>query len=512
MRRDRAYRERLLEQAQSRRFLQDAPIQQARRLCGCSQLTAACGKLTPPTIFVSVPDHVWKRGDLPVADQTGPTPGRVAAGEQKPVGDPNRELDQVMNINHHIRGVLCGAAAVLSGSTGYGQFLPNNYCQQPESTGTVAVVDYNPATGEEYAPLELPSPVANETTTYAPMQPGGYSPYGMEESSMLIDEGPLRLETCNCGGRCERCSPRPRWTATAESVWFERSGADRHPLSFNGSNLPDIMSTRDLDYGTANGYRLTLTKALASLSNTSFELSYLGIDDWDDQSQVVDPGNLDSFLRAGFPNSDQFRNAYSQTVFAETSLDSVEVGARRYWATKKGSIASVMAGFRYIHIADDLLFLSNDSDPAVSADDIGRYTVRTKNDLVGGQIGGTLASQCTSKFSAGAKLKTGIFANFNEQNGHLLNVPAPQAPTTDLYSRASGTSLSAMVETGLFANYRFSSCMGVRAGYDVFIIDGLALTANQLDYTANQFQGQPFINNTSSLVFYGPTLGLWVNW
>ena len=94
----------------------------------------------------------------------------------------------------------------------------------------------------------------------------------------------------------------------------------------------------------------------------------------------------------------------------------------------------------------------------------------------------------------------------------LNQCPAAEPPSSDLYSQASGTSLSAMVETGLFANYQFSSCLGVRAGYDVFIIDGLALTANQLDYTANQFQGQSFINDASSLVFYGPTVGFWANW
>lgn len=272
------------------------------------------------------------------------------------------------------------------------------------------------------------------------------------------------------------------------------------------------MSTRDQDYGTGNGYRLTLARALACSSNTSMELSYLDIDGWDGQSQVVDPGNLDSFLRAGVMNAEQFRNAYAHTAMAATSLNSVEVNARRYCASKNGWMASALAGFRFIHIADDFLFLSNDSNPAVSPDDFGLYGVRTKNNLVGGQIGGSLANQCTCKFSAGVKMKTGIFANFNEQNGHIVNVQPPDPPSTDLYSRATGTSLSAMVETGLFANYQFSSCMGVRAGYDVFIIDGLALTANQLDYTANQFQGQSFINDTSSLVFYGPTVGFWANW
>ncbi len=431
-----------------------------------------------------------------------------------------------MSINHHVCGVFC-AVALLSGSTGYGQVLSNESCQQLGSTTEVAAADFNPATGEDVKPPELASPDCIQATTFSVMQPSVCSPCGMEEpvfeelvTAEAVKEEPVTqttaapayIQACDCGDRCDRCCPRLCWTATAESVWFERSGADRHPLSFLGSNEPDVMSTRNQDHGTANGYRLTLARALACWCNTNMELSYLAIDDWDGQSQVVDPGNLDSFLRAGFPNSDQFRNAYAQTAFVETSLNSVEVNARRYCAAKNGWMASALAGFRYIHIADDFLFLSNDSDPAVSPDDFGLYGVRTKNDLVGGQIGGSLASQCTCKFSAGVKLKTGIFANFNEQNGQLLNVQPPAAPSADLYSHASGTSLSAMVETGLFANYQFSSCCGVRAGYDVFIIDGLALTANQLDYTANQFQGQSFINDTSSLVFYGPTAGLWVTW
>lgn len=458
----------------------------------------------------------------------------------KSIGDPNRELDQVMTIKHHLCG-LFAAAAVLSGSTGYGQVLSNECCKQPVSGAEVAVADcdpvtsedsevaaadcdpatgedgevtaadYNPATGEDLAQVVQTSADSGPTTC-SEEDSIVCEPCSLEEPVMMTDELPFQLQSCECEGSCNRCCPRICWTATFEGLWFERTGADRHPLSFTGSNQPDVMSTRSLDYGTSNGYRATLARSLACSSNTNLELAYLGIDNWDGYAQVVDPGVLDSFLRVGVPNSDQFRNAYSHTVFGKTRLHSAEVNARRYCAPKRGWMATALAGFRYLHIDDDLLFLSNDSDPAVNPDDIGLYAVGTENNLVGGQIGGSLANQCTCRFSTGVKLKTGIFANFNEQKGRLLNVPAPLPPSTDLYSKHSSTSLSAVVETGLFAAYQLTSCVGVRAGYDVFIIDGLAMSANQLDYTANQFQGQSFVNDNSSLVFYGPTVGLWLNW
>src|SRR6185369_99019 len=142
----------------------------------------------------------------------------------------------------------------------------------------------------------------------------------------------------------------------------------------------------------------------------------------------------------------------------------------------------------------------------------GLYTAKTRNNLVGGQIGGVLTRWLGDNFNINFKLKAGLFANFAEQNSHLLNQQPLVPPSVDVYSHATKTSLATVIETGVYGNWLFANNWGVRGGYDVFIFSGLALGPSQLDFTGNQFQGQPYINANDTLVATGPSVGLWHTW
>jgi hypothetical protein len=327
----------------------------------------------------------------------------------------------------------------------------------------------------------------------------------------LVDLGCSDKACDPIGDAGQICCPCPCWTLLVEALGLQRDRPTQFGTTFPGSNDPSILNTNDLDFDFAPGCRLTLSRVCGC--NAAWEISYFGIGSWSESASVTDPNRgLDPFLRTDIPHIPNFRNAFRQTIRNDTDLHSLEVNHRRSVAVNCLWSASVLAGFRYLHISDDFEYLSNDVDPSIDPTDIGLYTVKTTNDLVGGQIGGLLTRCLGSQFSAGVKLKAGLFANFAEQDSHLLNQQPNVPPSTDLFSHATKTQLSSVIETGVLGTWQFARNWGIQGGYDVFIVSGLALAPAQLDFTANTFHSQPFIGTSGTLVAHGPTIGLWHTW
>lgn len=359
--------------------------------------------------------------------------------------------------------------------------------------------DYNPVTHRRMTPHDFganpgraPFTLVSATTT----------PDGVEAAGGCTDG--------TCGEPCcQSCCPC--WTVLAEAIFFKRDEPRNFGLTYPGSNDPSVLNTNDLDYRFMPGVRLTISKMCCC--DSGWEASYFGIQNWSETASVTDPNRgLDSFLRQGIPNIPNFRNAFRQTLTEGTDLHSFEINKRRYINNGGPWEASILGGFRYFYLSDNLQFLSNDVDPAIDPTDIGLYTAKTRNNLVGGQIGGVLTRWLGDNFNINFKLKAGLFANFAEQNSHLLNQQPLVPPSVDVYSHATKTSLATVIETGVFGNWLFANNWGVRGGYDVFIFSGLALAPSQLDNTANTFYHTAYINADDSLVAHGPTVGLWHTW
>jgi hypothetical protein len=362
--------------------------------------------------------------------------------------------------------------------------------------------DYNPVTHRRMTPHEFG---ANPTRL----------PYTLVSTTTAAEGAETTSASCDgaCGDACDvGCnSCCPCWTFLAEAIWLQRDQPTNFGLTFPGSNDPSILNTNDLDYRFMPGYRLTVLKSCCC--DSAWEASYFAIDNWSESASVTNPNRgLDSFLRVGIPNIPNFRNAFRQTITGGTDLYSFELNKRRTLNTGGPWEATILGGFRYFYLSDNLQFLSNDVDPAIDPTDIGLYTTKTRNNLVGAQIGGVLTRWVGDTLNINFKLKAGLFANFTEQNSHLMNQQPLLPPNVDLYSSANKTSLATVIETGVYGNWAFANNWGLRGGYDVFIFSGLALAPSQLDFTANQFQGQPFINADDTLVAHGPTIGVWHTW
>ncbi len=75
----------------------------------------------------------------------------------------------------------------------------------------------------------------------------------------------------------------------------------------------------------------------------------------------------------------------------------------------------------------------------------------------------------------------------------------------------SGGQLSFLGELGLNGNYKFSECLSLRGGYQVYWVEGLALAPEQLDFTDTDTSGTSLDKN-GGLFIHGAHAGLMAQW
>jgi hypothetical protein len=61
------------------------------------------------------------------------------------------------------------------------------------------------------------------------------------------------------------------------------------------------------------------------------------------------------------------------------------------------------------------------------------------------------------------------------------------------------------------AIYRINRVWGIRAGYSLLWLDGLALAPDQFDFTTNANSGTQLVNS-SGIFYHGANLGLEARW
>ena len=132
---------------------------------------------------------------------------------------------------------------------------------------------------------------------------------------------------------------------------------------------------------------------------------------------------------------------------------------------------------RYIYFNDQLTLTGVDD----ASGDIEQLDSQTTNNLVGVQTG-VLFVHGWSRVQWEAGLKFGLMANIYRQQLTDTASNSSGVPTGFVPYDASnnGCDLSALFEVSLAACYRLTDHLGLRLGYQVYDITGLALAPRQL--------------------------------
>lgn len=309
---------------------------------------------------------------------------------------------------------------------------------------------------------------------------------------------PTSYETILPSNTC-CCDHQPTWTGEVEFVHFrrERTGSNFVILESNTpvADLP-VFTATDFNFDGDSGFAVGLTRDAGC--DRTLHLRYLEFNS-DDQQNVTTPAA--TVRLATIPNNISFLGVDNITY--ESDVKSFEL-----LAGHRTENVHYTYGFRYFSL-DETLRTFNANFPALPL--LQRYLYTVKNDLYGFQIGvdGCMWDNgCRLRINGNAK--GGLYyrdASATTRWDWIQPVLNPALAT----GRATQGSVAFVGELGATANYSVSRNISIVAGYELLLVDGVSLAADQA-VGSTLPAGFPFqvqMNVDRSTVFYhGLTLGL----
>jgi hypothetical protein len=326
-----------------------------------------------------------------------------------------------------------------------------------------------------------------------------------DKSFNYLDNGSCQA-TCGDCGCADECCCGCGWYGLAEAIFFSRVNRNSNqPVVIldqdeNGNYPgPVVLTTGDLATANANtGLRLILGYRLGDC--WAVEGTYYGIWNMNSSATAVGDNNLAIPGDLGLASIDFF-NADRMVVTYNTRLNNAEINFVREnccndWAW--------LIGFRFLEL-DDVFNIASQRDIDTG---ISNYNIHANNDLYGPQIGARIVKRyCRWGWDATGKI--GIFGNAASQTQFESDFPPGfflRDPVT-----ARGGQVACVADFNISGTYRLNETWGIRAGYNVLWIEGIATAPDQLDFTDTPTSGSNLVS-VGGLFIHGASVGLEANW
>lgn len=206
-----------------------------------------------------------------------------------------------------------------------------------------------------------------------------------------------------------------------------------------------------------------------------------------------------------------YAEAESVNASYASNLNSVEYNVFRTFSPNQrpqGRWLDVLGGVRWVNVSesaglDFTCCIDEPNGPFRSS-----YDVSTTNNLLGGQLGGRWG-RYGPRWGFEGWGKAGIFANIQGQQQAPIVDPTggPGRPAQS----ASGVSTAMVADINLSVVYRLTSVWGLRVGYNLMWIEGVALAPNQWDFSAADGAGSG-LDSAGGIFLSGANLGLEARW
>ncbi len=304
----------------------------------------------------------------------------------------------------------------------------------------------------------------------------------------------------------------PLWTsyALAEALFWQRDNqAFNQPLAVTVGDGATVLETNDLRFPVAAGVRTFYGQR--SPEDGGWEVGYFGIYGQTATNiqgtvppnyiQLPDPlgGNLTEdgeFVTAKYSS---LLNSAEVNLFA---TDSDWINDPSGWAT-----IDWLAGFRYVGVEEDAVLAT---DCCRMGDEFFTipYRARTRNNMFGAQLG-VRGRRAWERWAVEGWAKGALMGVAQEQIQDPLFTYAGvlERPAT---SRAGGE-VGFVGDLTMSAIYRLNQAWGIRAGYSLLWLDGLALAPDQFDFGTDAGSGTNLVNS-SGIFYHGANLGLEARW
>ena len=304
----------------------------------------------------------------------------------------------------------------------------------------------------------------------------------------------------------------PLWTsyALAEALFWQRDNqAFNRPLGVNVGDGATVLETNDLQFPVAAGVRTFYGQR--SPEDGGWELGYFGV--YGQTATNVQGGTPPTFVQLPDPlggnlteDGEFLTGKYSSVLnSAEVNLfatDSDWIDDPAGWAT-----VDWLAGFRYVGVEEDAS-LTTDCCQMDGQYLVVPYRARTRNNMFGGQLG-VRGRRAWDRWAVEGWAKAALMGVAQEQ------IQDPIFDYTGFQQRPalsrSGGEVGFVGDLTMSAVYRITDVWGIRAGYSLLWLDGLALAPDQFDFATDAGAGTQLVNS-SGIFYHGANLGLEARW
>jgi len=288
---------------------------------------------------------------------------------------------------------------------------------------------------------------------------------------------------------------------------FQRdNGATQRPLVNDSDTGTAVLSVGDLAAATGLGSRLFVGSR--SADGWGREAGYFGVYGMTAVSQVAGDANL---AIAG-PISQQvlpFSDGDTVRTTWVSSINSAEFNAFRS-RIEGDSFIDFLGGFRYLSLEEQAAMAytccTNTPTGALRSD----YRTQTSNNLFGGQIG-VRARRSWDRWALEGWAKAGVFGNAESQSQGPIVDPGGVSTVVRTARSSQGSETAFVGDLNATLVYRLTSVWGLRMGYNLIWIDGVALAPNQWDFSTNADAGKTLVGG-SGVFLSGANLGLEARW
>lgn len=280
-----------------------------------------------------------------------------------------------------------------------------------------------------------------------------------------------------------------------------------------------VIAADDLESSIGTGVRLVYGDSGAD--GIGWEAGYVGVWGMYASYLATDPaGTLQAAGGLGFANSG-LDEASTARASVRSTLDSAELNLvfheydggfdpaagrpeRRYPGYDGGHL-DWLAGFRWAGFGEQaVLGFTQDGAPGPST-----YRVDTFSNLFGVQAGvrGRIAFE---KWAFEGWMKVAMAGAADWQAQSMFDQLAPNDPFRRPQARRLG-GMGMIADMNISAIYRLNDVWGLRLGYNLLWLTGVALAPDQFDFSGLETGGRG-LNTTGSVFLAGANLGLEARW
>lgn len=303
-----------------------------------------------------------------------------------------------------------------------------------------------------------------------------------------------------CGIPCN-----PYRYVIVEGIYMERNGSGGFSLTQNArmddfgfewvprvtiGTLPNCVRGYEFTFvgPTEWNRNLTVVDAGGNIGSNLFDGDGTPRDALGNPDQSLDPGNFDAtFL-------DPFQDANLQTQFYNSEYWSGEFNRTMVgW-----DVAKALLGGRVIRVEEDYGYASEKDIFSSFAD----LTTRTRNTLVGIQLGMDLLYPVAQHLYTDVRGRGGLYYNFAESDVRLRN-----QGVTVLSNSRDDEEWAGVFEIGLGLRWQLGEMLSIRGGGEVMYITNAATIAGQIDTNVTNALGRS-VDINDGLLYYGANAGI----